>query len=176
MRRSGRAKLLVDLTPFVVTTEATALPDDVDSLYSVAHDGPNYFGPLDLTDLGGLTIYKARLSITTGVPAACAIRESVAGAVSLMVAPEPNASFSFQFQYWAKLIPLSANNTTNRWLNEHPDIYVYASLVESAPYLKDDNRMPMWKTELNERLDELDTSTQRRAFSGEMTDAPRRVF
>lgn len=159
-----------------MTTEATALPADTDSLYSVAHDGPNYFGPLDLADLGGLTVYKARHSITTGVPVACAIREDNAGNVSLMVAPEPNDSFSFQLQYWAKLIPLSANNTTNRWLNEHPDLYVYACLVESAPYLKDDNRMPMWKGELNERLDTLDLSTQRRAFSGEMTDTPRRVF
>jgi len=166
----------MDLTPFSVSSEETPLPGDYDSLYSVAHDGPNFFGPLSQTDLGGLTRYKALHSITTGVPVACAIREDAAGSVALMVAPEPNATYLLQLQYWAKLSTLSDTNATNRWLIEHPDIYVYAALVESAPYLKDEQRMPMWKGELEARLNAMDAQTQRRAFSGEMVDEPRLVF
>lgn len=176
LKRETRAKLLADLTPFSVSSEETPLPSDFDSLYSVAHDGPNIFGPLTLTDLGGLTKYKALHSITTGVPVACAIRVDNAGSVGLMVAPEPDGTYLFQLQHWSKLVDLSDSNTINRWLLAHPDIYVYASLVESAPYLKDEQRMPMWKGELEERLNALDAATQRLAFSGEMTDEPRLVF
>lgn len=166
----------MDISPFSVSTEETPLPADIDSLYSVAHDGPNVFGPLSLTDLGGLTKYKALLSITTGVPAASAIREKGDGSVFLMVSPEPNATFALQLQYWAKLTALSTSDTTNRWLLDHPDVYVYAALVESAPFLKDDQRIPVWQGMLESALDLMDASTQRRAFSGEMVDEPRMVF
>ena len=153
----------------------TALPSEIDSLYSVAHQGPNYFGPLVLTDLGGLQKYKALHSITTGVPVACAIKGD-SGAVFLQVAPIPDAEYALQMQYWTRLAQLSATSPTSRFLNENADIYVYATLVESAPFLKDDSRIQVWKGMLDESLNELDAATQRLTFSGEMTDEPRLVF
>ena len=165
----------MDLSPLTVSAEATDLPSDIDSLYSVAHDGSNVYGPLVLTDLGGLTKYKALLG-DTGTPAACAIRQDGAGNTTLIVAPEPNATFSLQAQYWAKLTPVSATVPTSRFLTENPDIYLYAALLESAPYLKDDQRIPVWKGELEERLEKMGLATQRLVFGGEMVDEPRLVF
>jgi hypothetical protein len=176
LRRDERARMLVDLSPLDVSTEATDLPSDIDSLYSVAHDGPTYFGPLALTDLGGLTKYKALLSITTGVPAACAIRRDGAGNVQLMVAPEPNATFSLQAQYWAKPAEISSTNPTSVFLTNEPDIVIYGALVESAPFLKDDDRIGMWEQQLEKRLERMGRAQKRLAFSGEMVDPPRRVF
>jgi len=177
LRRDSRAVVLVDLTPLEVTVEETALPEDIDSLYSVAHDGPTSFGPLDLTDLGGLTKYKALLTgDTTGVPVACAIRRDGAGNVSLVVAPEPNATFQFQAQYWAKPAQISVSNPTSVFLTNEPDIVIYAALVESAPFLKDDQRIGMWEQQLEKRLERMGRAQQRLAFSGEMVDPPRRVF
>ncbi len=166
----------MDLTPFSVSSEVTSLPADVFALYSVAHDGPNVFGPLSLTDLGGLTKYKALHSITTGVPVAYAIRGDAAGTVFLLVAPEPDQTYALQCQYWAKLTNLSVANPSNRWLDEHPDIYLYAALVESAPFLKDDERIQTWAGMLEQRLVDLDMATQELLFSGEMVDEPRLVF
>jgi hypothetical protein len=177
LKRDDRAKLLVDLTPLAVSSEEVSMPDDFGELYSVAHDGPNYFGPLEQTDLGGLTKYKALLSgNATGVPAAVAVREDGTGAVSLVFAPEPNATFNLQAQYWAELTALNSGNPTNRWLERHPDIYIYAALVESAPYLKDDQRIQVRESQLEKRLERMGRQTQRRAFSGEMVDEPRLVF
>lgn len=177
LQRDERAKLLVDLTPLSVGTEVISMPDDFGELYSVAHDGPNFFGPLVQTDLGGLTKYKALLTgNTTGIPAAVAVREDGAGAVSLVFSPEPNDTFALQAQYWAELTPINVGNPTNRWLDNHPDIYIYAALVESAPYLKDDQRIQVWESQLEKRLERMGRQTQRRAFSGEMTDEPRMVF
>lgn len=167
----------MDLTPLSVSTEATDLPSDIDSLYSVAHDGPNHFGPLDLTDLGGLTKYKALLTgDTTGVPAACAIRRDGAGNIQLVVAPEPNATFSLQAQYWAKPAEISTTSPTSVFLTEETDIVIYACLLESAPFLKDDDRIQMWETQLEKRLERMGRAQKRLAFSGEMVDPPRRVF
>jgi hypothetical protein len=56
------------------------------------------------------------------------------------------------------ITPLAAGNPTNWLLQNHPDIYLYGALVESAPFLKDDERIPVWKMNLDERLNELGSS------------------
>ena len=45
---------------------------------------------------------------------------------------------------WVLPSRLSATNSTNEVLTEAPMIYLYAALLEAAPYLKDDERVPMW--------------------------------
>lgn len=40
---------------------------------------------------------------------------------------------------------LSSGSPTNWLLTNHPDVYLYAALVESAPYIKDDARIELWK-------------------------------
>lgn len=176
LNRDERCKQLVDLSPLSVSTEATDLPSDFAELYSVAHDGSDTFGPLTITDLGGLTKYKALLSITTGVPAACAIRRDADGNFQLMVSPEPNATFLLQAQYYAGIGTVSTTNPTSVFLTANPDIYVYAALVESAPFLKDDQRIDMWEQQLEKRLERLGRARERALFSGEMNDDPRLTF
>lgn len=179
LNRDERCKQLVDLSPLSVSAEATDLPSDFAELYSVAHDGSTYFGALKMTDLGGLTRYKALHGITTGVPVACAIRRDADGNYQLMVAPEPNATFLLQAQYFAGLTngnALSPTNPTSTFLTANPDIYIYAALVESAPFLKDDQRIDMWEQQLEKRLERLGRANNRALFSGEMTDEPRLSF
>lgn len=50
---------------------------------------------------------------------------------------------------------LSVSNSTNWLLASHPDVYLYASLVESAPYLGSDERLAVWQGLLQERFSEL---------------------
>lgn len=49
-----------------------------------------------------------------------------------------------QLIYMAKIPALSDSNTTNWLLLEAPDVYLYGSLMHSAPYLKDDGRVSLW--------------------------------
>lgn len=42
-----------------------------------------------------------------------------------------------------------AADLTNSIIAKHPDCYLYASLVHSAPYLKDDARVTLWKSMLD---------------------------
>lgn len=50
---------------------------------------------------------------------------------------------------------LTTINTTNWLLTSHPDVYLYASLVEAAPYIKDDPRIPVWLENYNVRVAEV---------------------
>lgn len=43
-----------------------------------------------------------------------------------------------------ELPPLGAVNTSNFVLSQYPDVYLYGSLVEAAPYLGEDPRIAVW--------------------------------
>lgn len=60
------------------------------------------------------------------------------------VLPEPSTSYECELLYYAKIPALSDSNTTNWLLTESPDIYLYGALVQSAPYLKEDERLQVW--------------------------------
>jgi hypothetical protein len=104
-----------------------------------------------------------RFGGATGVPQYAAIIDGTA-----RYAPLPNDTYTTQMIYWRKVAALSDSNVTNWLLEDHPDIYVYGSLVHSAPYLKDDNRLAMWQALLDQAVAELDMATEEEQFSGSL--------
>lgn len=52
-------------------------------------------------------------------------------------------------------IPALASNSTNWLLTAHPDLYLFASLVETALYTQDDGRIPLWASKASELLDQV---------------------
>lgn len=60
------------------------------------------------------------------------------------VLPAPDDSYDAELMYYAKIPALSDAAPTNWLLTEAPDVYLYATLVQSAPYLKEDERMGVW--------------------------------
>lgn len=62
-----------------------------------------------------------------------------------IVGPSPNAAYTMEMAYYEKLAPLDASNETN-WLTVNaPDLLLYAALLESAPFLRDDPRVATWQ-------------------------------
>ena len=64
---------------------------------------------------------------------------------------------------------LSSSNTSNWLLLAHPDVYLYGSLLQSAPYLKDDPRVPVWEQTLNQLMAEIrlpDTASNFSNYTG----------
>jgi len=151
---------LVDRETYSVSVDGQALPTGIDSIESLYHDGPTYYGPISMTTADQIPLMKARHG-DSGVPQYAAIT-----AGSLRFAPEPDATYSLRMTYWQKVTSLSDTVTTNWLLTEHPDIYMYGALVESAPYLKDDQRMLLWKGELEKRVLALEASNERALFGG----------
>ena len=62
---------------------------------------------------------------------------------SFRFAPSPDASYTAELIYYAKVPALTASNTTNWLLTARPDIYLYGMLMHSAPYLNDP-RIATW--------------------------------
>lgn len=52
-----------------------------------------------------------------------------------------------QMLYWKSFTALSDDNTSNALLVRSPGAYFYGSLVHSAPYLLDDERIGVWRNE-----------------------------
>jgi hypothetical protein len=70
--------------------------------------------------------------------------------------PTPDQNYTIEMIYRQNIPPL-ASNSTNWLLTLAPDIYLYGALMESAPYLKDDERVQLWATGFKTVLDNLNT-------------------
>ena len=64
------------------------------------------------------------------------------GAFELL--PAPGSDTDVVLTYYQKIPALSDTQTTNWLLTKSPDLYLYSTLLEAAPYLRDDDRMAMW--------------------------------
>ena len=80
-------------------------------------------------------------------------------------APVPDAEYTLEIVYYQAL-PALADNTTNWLLDSHPDIYLYGSLMQSAPYLQADERIGVWAGKFQQILEQLKTSDEKARFSG----------
>jgi len=167
LRRDTRARTLISQN-LTLDVQTVNLPVDFRELESLYHDGPSFFGEIETVSAGELGDVEANEG-ETGVPSHAAILGQ-----TLRLAPVPDQSYTARLVYWATISRLTANNLSNWLLAEHPDIYLYASLIESAPYLRDDARMPLWKGELSERLEELHRDTVAGQYGGSLVSRPRR--
>lgn len=60
------------------------------------------------------------------------------------VYPTADATYEVELYYYQKVPALSASNATNWLLADHPDVYLYGSLLHTAPYLAEDERVGVW--------------------------------
>lgn len=90
---------------------------------------------------------------------------------SLRLGPFPDTAYQIEIVYYAKLPRLASNNQTNWLLADHPDIYLYGSLDAASKYLKDDDRVALWKSEADSMLEDLRVANERAEKSGQPMQA-----
>jgi hypothetical protein len=62
-----------------------------------------------------------------------------------LIAPTPDAAYPFEILYY-ELPPLLDDTTQTNWLTEYaPQLLLYGTLLEATPFLKNDERMPVWQ-------------------------------
>lgn len=84
-------------------------------------------------------------STDTGVPAFYADYDYT----HWLVAPTPASNYGFEVLYYERNQPLDASNQTN-WFTEYaPQALLYGSLLQAMPFLKNDDRVPMWQQQYN---------------------------
>ncbi len=92
----------------------------------------------------------------TGRPSAYTV---VDGVMIFDVAPD--IAYAYVLVYVAGVTALSGSNTTNNVLSNSPDIYLYATLLEAAPYLEHDARVPLWSQAFEKAVTEENNYRER---------------
>ena len=82
------------------------------------------------------------------------------------IVPTPDATYTTELTYYAKLTKLSSSVATNWLLTSNPDIYLCGALLQAAPYLQDDARIQTWATLYERALNDSQTADDRGASSG----------
>ncbi|NCW70441.1 MAG: hypothetical protein EBV86_18125 [Marivivens sp.] len=115
------------------------------------------------------------LSNTTYLSSGKPLYFSIVGG-QIRVLPIPDTEYTAELVYYAKLTKLSVTNTTNWLLTQAPDVYLYGSLLQAAPYLQDDARIPVWSSLYQAGLDQLQIADDRGSTSGGALMARARTF
>ncbi len=71
--------------------------------------------------------------------------------------------------YYARLDALSDTNTTNWYLTNAYDLYLMSALSESAPFLKEDERITVWSSRYSLARDALNETERTRSGGGTRT-------
>jgi hypothetical protein len=79
-----------------------------------------------------------------------------------LFAPTPDQAYPFEISYLELPEQLTINNQTN-WITDYaPDVLLYASLLEAMPYLKNDERIPVWQAFYERGVNSLKTQNHSR--------------
>ena len=62
-----------------------------------------------------------------------------------IIAPTPDEAYPIEILYYELPVLLDENTQTN-WLTQYaPNLLLYATLLEATPFLKNDERIPVWQ-------------------------------
>lgn len=164
----AEARINRDLRHFNMETRSTAtlsgryiaLPDDwIETIrIHVSGDG----GPdLELVSQNDMAQMRGRSNDTGGRPRFYAVT-----AGQLEVYPTPDAAYDLEIVYVGKVPALSDSSATNWLLSAYPDIYLYGSLVHSAPYLTDDGRTQVWAALYQSAMEAANMESRKGKHSG----------
>jgi len=80
----------------------------------------------------------------------------------LFLWPQPpvDGSVKVDFEFTRDIVPLDANTVNGLYLR-HPDLYLYGTLIESAPFLQHDERLALWQTRFSQAMAEINVERER---------------
>jgi hypothetical protein len=64
-----------------------------------------------------------------------------------LVAPTPAEAFDFEVLYYERVQPLDSSNQTNWFTQYAPQALLYGCLLQAMPFLKNDERTPIWQAQ-----------------------------
>lgn len=161
LKRDPRVKTLGSVT-LTADADDEAAPAGFYSLVSLEHNGPTYYGAIEIVSPSIMADLKGRYG-TSGVPRYTCVIDN-GGTVVFRFAPVPSGSYALRCLMWQTLTALSAGS--NWLISSHPDIYLYATLCESAMYLQEDERLAQWEAALEQRIEALALMNWEHAYSG----------
>jgi hypothetical protein len=79
-----------------------------------------------------------------------------------LVAPTPATDYTFEVLYYERVQPLDSSNQTNWFTQYAPQALLYGSLLQAMPFLRNDERIPMWQAQYDLIIQTLKTEDLQR--------------
>jgi hypothetical protein len=146
-RMETRATLTVDTGD--ASPEFLDLPSDFQTMRSARLSGVTGKPRLQFRTQTQMDDFRYSYDNVTDQP----VYFSIVG-TQIELAPTPNEDYDVEIVYRAN-IPALASNSTNWLLTLAPDIYLYGSLLEASPYIKNDVRITVWGSALATVIDQI---------------------
>ena len=159
-RRIRQPDMITKNDSFSISSRYTTLPTDTLEIVRIVLDLTpvvvlEYLTPEEISE-------KRRYMTGTGKPV---YFTTIGGSANqLEVLRSPDDTYTASIIYYTRISALA--DGTNWLLTNHPDIYLFGALVEAEPYLKNDERMPMWTSRLDKALTDLRLQGKRESHSG----------
>jgi hypothetical protein len=135
--------------------------------------------PADFVDIDGISLTSPTQRRLVYMPPAQMFSLSEAGVIgipryatiigdNIHLVPISQSAVAYKMTYFKSIPNLSVAAPTNWLLTVAPDIYLFSSLCEAEPYLKNDARLAMWKARRDEAVASLNSadSVMRSNWSG----------
>jgi hypothetical protein len=74
-----------------------------------------------------------------------------------LVAPTPAAAYNYEVLYYERSQPLDSSNQSNWFTQYAPQALLYGALLQAMPFLKNDERVPLWKAQYDQVMQVLKT-------------------
>lgn len=150
-----------------VNAAAISPPSDMAEPISLILETGNAYNdvPLKIVTPQKLAEVKAAHGGVSGIPTHVAYYNS-----KFQFAPGPNQSYDCTVIYVLQFTALSGSNTTNAILTEAPDAYLYGCLLQAAPYLENDERIPVWQAKFDKAIDQLNEVRQREEYGAGLVE------
>jgi len=104
-------------------------------------------------------------SNTTGKPRAYTLIGD-----EIQLSPIPDATYEIEMAFYENITSLgdgTSGTVTYNWLTQNaPDILLYGSLMEAEPFIKNDERIPVWLNGYSNAIDKLQKADSRDRHSG----------
>lgn len=147
-----RASSMEDDLSAVVASNAAAIPADCLELSAVWFDPAK---PLDV-----VPEEEVRRSLTGSSP----VRKCAQAGDNIIFAPAASNGATLLGRYYAKPAPLAAG--LHSTFTRYPDLFLYAALYASAPFLGFDRRIAVWQTYYRGLLAQANQQERMRVFGG----------
>jgi hypothetical protein len=85
------------------------------------------------------------------------------------LAPIPNSAYPLQIIYYSRIQPLDITNQENLLTREAPQALLYGTLLQAQGFIKNTDKLAMWKQYYDEAINALKGEDQKRMIDRNAT-------
>lgn len=164
--RKLRVKEMVQRRTAEATDQYITLPADwraAKNVQRLPSREPMHFATLDEIDKYRADMLANRICTPRDGPDRYAL---LGGAMELAPMPTSDAPATIELVYYANVPRLTEDEDSSWLLRLYPDVYLYGTLVHSAPFLKNDERLSVWDALFKQAVADANESDEKARFSG----------